>query len=56
MGGRAAGDVAPAVKVRVGTLAIPLDTVDVVDVTRADFDVCTACGGCRFLSDVATPD
>ena len=38
VGGRAAGDVAPAVKVRVGTLAIPLDTVDVVDVTRADFD------------------
>jgi len=38
VGGRAAGDVAPAVKVRVGTLAIPLDTVDVVDVPRADFD------------------
>ena len=38
VGGRAAGDVAPAVKVRVGTLAIPLDTVDVVDVTRADCD------------------
>jgi len=38
VGGRAAGDVAPAVKVRVGTLAIPLDTVDVVDVTRADFE------------------
>jgi 4-aminobutyrate aminotransferase-like enzyme len=38
VGGRAASDVAPAVKVRVGTLAIPLDTVDVVDVTRADFD------------------
>ncbi len=38
VGGRAAGDVAPALKVRVGTLAIPLDTVDVVDVTRADFD------------------
>jgi 4-aminobutyrate aminotransferase-like enzyme len=38
VGGRAAGDVAPAVKVRVGTLAIPLDTVVVVDVTRPDFD------------------
>jgi 4-aminobutyrate aminotransferase-like enzyme len=38
VGGRAAGDVAPAVKVRVGTLAIPLDTVDVVDVTRTDFE------------------
>jgi 4-aminobutyrate aminotransferase-like enzyme len=38
VGGRAAGDVAPTVKVRVGTLAIPLDTVDVVDLTRADFE------------------
>jgi 4-aminobutyrate aminotransferase-like enzyme len=38
VGGRAAGDVAPAVKVRVGTLAIPLDTVNVVDVTRTEFE------------------
>jgi len=38
VGGRAAGDVAPAVKVRVGTLAIPLDTVDVVDLIRAEFE------------------
>ena len=36
VGGKIA-DVAPTPKVRVGTLAIPLDTVDVVDVTQSTF-------------------
>jgi 4-aminobutyrate aminotransferase-like enzyme len=39
VGGRVAADAPPAVKVRVGTLAIPLDTVDVVDLTPPTFDV-----------------
>jgi 4-aminobutyrate aminotransferase-like enzyme len=38
VGGRVAADAAPAPKVRVGTLAIPLDTIDVVDLTPANFD------------------
>ncbi len=38
VGGRAAADAAPAVKVRVGTLAIPLDTIEVVDLTPAIFE------------------
>jgi len=37
--GRAAtADPTPAPKVRVGTLAIPLDTIDLVDLTPANFD------------------
>jgi 4-aminobutyrate aminotransferase-like enzyme len=38
VGGRGAADATPAVKVRVGTLAIPLDTVELVDLTPASFD------------------
>src|SRR3989475_1514203 len=37
VGGRVAAEVSPALKVRVGTLSIPLDTVDVVDLTPANF-------------------
>jgi len=37
-GGRAAGETTPALKVRVGTLAIPLDTVELLDLTPAIFD------------------
>jgi hypothetical protein len=37
VGGRVAAEPSPAVKVRVGTLAIPLDTVELVDVTPANF-------------------
>jgi 4-aminobutyrate aminotransferase-like enzyme len=38
VGGRGAADATPALKVRVGTLAIPLDTVELVDLTPASFD------------------
>src|SRR5437762_6680935 len=38
VGGRIGADVAPTPKVRVGTLAIPLDTVDVIDLTPATFN------------------
>ena len=38
VGGRGAADAAPALKVRVGTLAMPLDTVELVDLTPASFD------------------
>ena len=37
VGGRIGADVGPTPKVRVGTLAIPLDTVDVIDLTPANF-------------------
>ena len=37
VGGRAAADTASPLKTRVGTLAIPIDTVDVVDLTPASF-------------------
>lgn len=37
VGGRVASDVTPAPKIRVGTLAIPVDTVEVVDLTPAAF-------------------
>ena len=38
VGGRAAADPTPALKVRVGTLAIPLDTVELVDLTPTIFE------------------
>jgi len=38
VGGRVAADAAATVKTRVGTLAIPLDTVEVIDLTPANFD------------------
>jgi 4-aminobutyrate aminotransferase-like enzyme len=38
VGGRGAADATPALKVRVGTLAMPLDTVELVDLTPATFD------------------
>ena len=38
VGGRGAADATPALKIRVGTLAIPLDTVELVDLTPASFD------------------
>ncbi len=38
VGGRVAPDAAPALKIRVGTLAIPLDTVEIVDLTPASFE------------------
>jgi len=38
VGGRAASDVPPSLKVRVGTLAIPLETVETVDLTPANFE------------------
>jgi 4-aminobutyrate aminotransferase-like enzyme len=38
VGGRVAGDAPPAPKIRVGTLAIPLDTIEVVDLTPASFE------------------
>ena len=38
VGARTAGDTAPSLKTRVGTLAIPLETVDVVDLSAATFD------------------
>jgi len=38
VGGHVAAEPAPAVKVRVGTLAIPLDTVELVDLTPANFE------------------
>jgi len=37
VGGRVAPDAPPVLKVRVGTLAIPLETVEVVDLTPASF-------------------
>jgi 4-aminobutyrate aminotransferase-like enzyme len=37
VGGRTAAEAAPAVKVRVGTLAIPLETVEIVELTAANF-------------------
>jgi 4-aminobutyrate aminotransferase-like enzyme len=37
VGGRVASEAHPMLKVRVGTLAIPLETVDVVDLTPASF-------------------
>ena len=38
VGGRGAAETAPAPKIRVGTLAIPLDTIEMVDLTPATFD------------------
>jgi hypothetical protein len=38
IGGPAASELPPAPKIRVGTLEIPLDTVEVVDLTPAAFD------------------
>ena len=38
VGGRVASEPSAAVKVRVGTLAIPLDTVEVIDLTPANFE------------------
>ena len=38
VGGRMTVDPAPAVEIRVGTLAIPLDTLEVVDLTPATFE------------------
>jgi hypothetical protein len=38
VGGRAPAEPPPVVKVRVGTLAIPLDTVELVDLTPANFE------------------
>jgi 4-aminobutyrate aminotransferase-like enzyme len=38
VGGRVPPDPPPALKVRVGTLAIPLDTVDLVDLTGGTFE------------------
>ena len=38
VGGRVASEPATAPKIRVGTLAIPLDTIEVVDLTRATFE------------------
>src|SRR5262249_52203662 len=38
VGGRVAAESQPAPKIRVGTLAIPLDTVEVVDLTPASFE------------------
>ena len=38
VGGRGAAETAPAPKIRVGTLAIPLDTIEIVDLTPATFD------------------
>jgi L-lysine 6-transaminase len=37
VGGRVAAEPSPALKVRVGTLAIPLDTVELVELTPANF-------------------
>src|SRR5207244_11815482 len=38
IGGRVASDTSPAPKIRVGTLAIPLDTIETVDLTPATFE------------------
>jgi len=38
VGGTAAADIAPAPKIRVGTLAIPLDTIELVDLAPESFD------------------
>src|SRR4029453_242197 len=38
VGGRIAADAQAAPRIRVGTLAIPIDTVDLVDVTAQNFD------------------
>lgn len=38
VGGRAASETAPAPKIRVGTLAIPLDTIETVDLVPAHFE------------------
>jgi 4-aminobutyrate aminotransferase-like enzyme len=38
VGGRVAADAVPTPRIRVGTLAIPLDTVEIVDLTPATFD------------------
>ncbi len=40
VGGRVAGEAPAAPKVRVGTLAIPLDTLDLIDLTPAAFESC----------------
>jgi 4-aminobutyrate aminotransferase-like enzyme len=37
-GGRVAAETTTAVKIRVGTLAIPLDTIEIVDLTPASFE------------------
>jgi 4-aminobutyrate aminotransferase/(S)-3-amino-2-methylpropionate transaminase len=39
-GGRTVSDTATAPKVRVGTLSIPLDTIEIVDLTPAAFQAC----------------
>lgn len=38
VGGRVAADAAPTPKIRVGTLAIPIDTVEIVELTPAAFE------------------
>src|ERR1051326_1178445 len=38
VGGRIASEAPPVLKVRVGTLAIPLETVEIVDLTTASFE------------------
>jgi 4-aminobutyrate aminotransferase-like enzyme len=38
VGGRVGADATPTPKIRVGTLAIPLDTVEIVDLTPATFE------------------
>jgi 4-aminobutyrate aminotransferase-like enzyme len=38
VGGRGPAEATPALKIRVGTLAIPLDTVELVELTPANFD------------------
>jgi hypothetical protein len=40
VGGRVASETSPPLEVRVGTLEIPLDTVEIVELTPASFDVC----------------
>ena len=42
VGGRVAAEAAPTPKIRVGTLAIPLDTVEIVDLTPATFEAVKA--------------
>ena len=39
-GGRVASEATPAPRIRVGTLAIPLDTIEIVDLTPAVFESC----------------
>jgi len=38
VGGRVASEAPPAPKIRVGTLAIPLDTIETIDLTPANFE------------------